>query len=308
MRGNRQRISKRLDNEIKGANSEVRRLAAILVLLWIAIGIASYLWWIPELIPDSGKCFTVFPVDCLEVENLAKEIVAGSIGVAIIWALSYALIQHFDNIKEDLTKREIASHVVMELEDALADHPDTPQKFVQYGLAGSLMSLDTIKQQALNLHCNDIRIMTTWFTNAGLLYQLFNDVAKENKNHYRIQILLLNPNSVAAKQRSHDLEEVSEDTVPHGIRECRAAIERLNLSRIEIRYYDSLPSFPLYIFDNHAFYGLFPHGMWADNGPWIEVQLRNPDNHPTDIGRFLTREFEKVWEKAVPVRQWDGQR
>jgi hypothetical protein len=306
MRGNRQRISNRLESEIKGANDEIRRLIAILVLVWIALGTASYLWGIPTWIP-SEHCFNDLPVDCSEAQNLAKEIVGGSIAVAIISALSYALIQHFSNIKEELTKREIAAHVVMELEEALADHPDAQKKFVQYGIVDCLTSLDTIKEQALSLHCTDIRIMTTWFTNAGRLYQLFKDVAIENKNHYRIQILLLDPNSGAAKQRSHDLEEVNEDTVPHSIRECRAAIERLNLSRIEIRYYSSLPSFPLYIFDNHAFYGLFPHGMWADHGPWIEVQLRDSENHHTDIGRFLAREFDKVWENAVVVKQWDGQ-
>src|SRR5690349_19725007 len=151
MPGNRPSNSNPLDMDIKGANRAVRRLIAILVLTWVVLGSALYLWWIPVLIPPQS-CLGGLPVPCAEVQHLTRAVVSSSIAVAIISALGYSLIQRFNTMKEDRLKREIESQVVLELEQALVNQAEMQKRFSQYGIADCCMSLDLIKEKALKLH------------------------------------------------------------------------------------------------------------------------------------------------------------
>jgi hypothetical protein len=262
-----------------------------------------------------GGCFVYFYISSwgkswgltVEAIEFIRSVITNLVPVGVIYIVAYFTLRAVDSARENYKNRVLLEGFEKTFSDELAELTVLVTKFAEFlkeykairsvGIISCPTSLDEIKERALRLQCSRIQIMTTFFTNPASLHQLFQKTSK--LEGYNIQILLLNPRSEMAKQRSRDLKELGTDNVPRLIRECRLQLEKLNIPNLEIRYYNSLPSFPLYIFGNYAYWGTFPHGKLADFAPWICVELYNTDNDVTIAGQFLIEEFERVWHSAT---------
>jgi hypothetical protein len=306
MQRNRQKYRNPQDPSVVGLLNTFDIVLLVTVLLVVA-GFMILYFAIPNLVTDGETCgIGNLKVPCLDFRNFVQSIATNAIPVGLTSVLGYLILRHYQNLREMQKNRDLALLVAAEIEPSLAHHAGIQKKFVKYGITDCYKSLDEVKEKALELPCSDIRIMTTWFTHADVLHEIFINAAKQKG--YQIRILLLDPSSKAAEQRSKDLKDLNVGDVRTRIRECRNDLESLNQSGMEIRYYNVLPSFPLYIFNNHAYFGVFPHIFPADFGPWLEIHLRDSDNNHTEIGRFLEKELEKVWKEAVNVKRWDQQK
>jgi hypothetical protein len=291
-------------------NQENGYLAISLVVVLVLLGILVY-FAMPAPNQTGGQngnveqkiCeFTIGimtrPMAC-DLRDFFQGIAVDLIAVGFIFLVGYVPLKS----KEANNNRYVATLLSSEMEKKLTHFAGIHEKFAKSGITNYYEQLIEVKAIAIRLHSSDIKIMTTWFTDLEGLRDIFRKAAKNKK---RIQILLLDPSSGMAEQRSRDLGDAP-GTVPYHIQACRTQIEKLNLPGIKIKYYNALPSFPLYIFGNNAFFGVFPHGLWADQGPWLHVQLQDPDNNSTAVGGFLIDEFEKVWAIARDIKEWDQQ-
>ena len=148
-----------------------------------------------------------------------------------------------------------------------------------------------------------IWLLNTW---TGIIDydQLFIEAIDRGVN---VMLLLLDPSSPFARQRSLDLQLGSnngppdENQVPNNI---RASIRRManayltvaNLrERLELRLYNLLPSFSICGCDDKAFVGFFPHSAKTSDFAVLEIRM------DTLFGDQVAAEFERIWQHATPV-------
>lgn len=113
----------------------------------------------------------------------------------------------------------------------------------------------------------------------------------------KLQLLLIDPHSHAAKQREADLN----DDISFGVRQSlygaykvQDAIEDKSL--VEVRLYSSLPYLIYMRCDNRALVGFYPMGKMGNTSPHLEIYYLD-----RGMGEFAATQFAAVWDKAVPV-------
>jgi len=140
-----------------------------------------------------------------------------------------------------------------------------------------------------------IKLMSTWLGSLTTSSDLFQKAAK---NGNTLQILLLNPDSEAAKQRGIDLygdPGAVKRRVTSSIDEVMALSDRYSVTT-KIRLYDNLPSVQAYIIGDTAMAGFFWHGSRSTFRTQLEVSRVNSSY----FGLQLLAEFEETWDKAKP--------
>jgi hypothetical protein len=112
----------------------------------------------------------------------------------------------------------------------------------------------------------------------------------------QVQVLLLDPDCMAAQQRSEELEKQRVD-VPGQIREnlrhlygFRQALDDRLRSRLQVHVYDASPSIQLYQWDGQALISFFPIGKVSFNVEQLEVDMASP------WGEFVHARFEELWQ------------
>jgi DNA-binding CsgD family transcriptional regulator len=165
------------------------------------------------------------------------------------------------------------------------------------------MPIDTFVGWTQHAH-KTVRLLTTW---TGLLYnqpQLFYAPLERG---CAVQILLLNPSSPFARQRSLDiylgmpLRTINEQEVPRNIQTSIRQIADLYQEaeglpgRLDLRLYDLLPSFSLYQCDLRILIGFFPHSARTTTFPMLEVQSDSL------LGRRFSEEFDAIWTHATAI-------
>jgi len=120
-----------------------------------------------------------------------------------------------------------------------------------------------------------------------------------------IRILLLDPESKAAEQRTEEIGHHAD--VPRAIMDTLLHLERFrqNLSSglrdsFEVRIYSASPSVQLYRWDDRAFFSFFPIGRGAVETPKLEAQMLTP------WGQFVQRRFEELWDdtRTLPLERY----
>lgn len=148
-----------------------------------------------------------------------------------------------------------------------------------------------------------IRVLNTW---TGIFYGDPSVIIEAIKRGCNFQILLLDPSSAFAKQRSIDIhlddkEAVDENEVPKNIltsiRHLASLYQELNdaKGRMELRLYNVLPSFSVHQCDNRALIGFFPHSERTTAFPMLQVEMQSP------FGLRFNEEFEAIWNTATVI-------
>lgn len=194
------------------------------------------------------------------------------------------------------------SAVVTQIQQSLHEAADLVDEMERAGIKTTYAFLSTPQIKRHVSSGRRIRIMQTWIEQIEDYRESLLEVGA--KEGYTIQVLLLDPNSEFARQRSRDLG-FSENRVPKFIQENTAVLDQLrtnhHLANLEVRYYNALPSFQLYISDNYAFFGLFPHGVWSTAAPQLGIELKRQGEY-TMFGELLSSEFDRIWSRAQPER------
>lgn len=142
-----------------------------------------------------------------------------------------------------------------------------------------------------------IRVLNTW---SHVIARHDHLLAQALGRGVALQILLLDPSSTFAKQRSLDLH-LDDEEVPQNI---RANIRQLATlypeldgarSSLELRLYNVLPSFSIHCVDDQALIGFFPHAARTTSFPLLEIHIDAP------FGQYIDAEFEQIWKSATPV-------
>lgn len=136
-----------------------------------------------------------------------------------------------------------------------------------------------------------------------------NAILNAVKRGLRVQILLLHPNSIVARQRARDLEqpllsylEQMTKTLAHLHsleeriqREFERSGERGKDARFTVRLYDKLPSITVYACKEHIYTSFFPHDQPSDRGTILKI-LRS-----TMLGAFVKRQFDSLLDDHATI-------
>lgn len=109
-----------------------------------------------------------------------------------------------------------------------------------------------------------------------------------------VRILLLDPDSAAAAQRTEELRHVGvatliRDNLRHLYR-FRGELEPAQQRLLTVRVYDASPSIQLYQWDDKALISFFPIGVRAYDAPQLEAYLASP------WGDFVQGRFDELWQ------------
>ena len=142
-----------------------------------------------------------------------------------------------------------------------------------------------------------VRILDTWTI---LLERRHRDstlhsIREALKQGAQVQVLLLDPDCVAAQQRTEELEKQRVD-VPRQIKENLRhlygfweTLDKQLRPRLQVHVYDASPSIQLYQWDGQALISFFPIGKLSFNVPQLEVDMASP------WGEFVHARFEELW-------------
>jgi transcriptional regulator with XRE-family HTH domain len=146
-----------------------------------------------------------------------------------------------------------------------------------------------------------IRILDTALGDPVLALE--NVFLEASKHSVQMKVLLLDPDSLLAIQRSHDVwptgsASVDQMYVSNRIRSNIGDLRRWVAKgmNLQVRIYTALPPFQLIACGDRSLIGFFAYGARASLGPQIEIC-----GAETLLGRFVMAEFDKLWERAIPV-------
>jgi hypothetical protein len=114
----------------------------------------------------------------------------------------------------------------------------------------------------------------------------------------RVEILLLNPGSLAVDVRQQELAGAAirlnvQREIMRNLRRLTAFADALGESErrhFEVRLYDAAASITLYRWDDRALVSFLPIGRFSEFGAQLEVTTRSP------LGEFLEQRFRDLWE------------
>jgi hypothetical protein len=147
----------------------------------------------------------------------------------------------------------------------------------------------------------NIRVLVIW---SSLLYMFSEPMKYAMLNGTNVQLLLLNPDSLSARQRSKDLQKEENYTakriwenvgvIKQQILDLKS--EGINPNQVELKFYDATPSRTIYIADESAFVGTHPPRIMSIHSHHTEVF-----GEDTDLYRSLEKHFNDLWEVGIEV-------
>lgn len=148
-----------------------------------------------------------------------------------------------------------------------------------------------------------VRILQTWLP----VTEFWEGLLTAAENGADLHILLLDPHSPFARQRSRDLGHNESDT-PDNIWASLQHLSDLTLrepalmeAHLQVRLYNSLPNYPVYLADHRGFVGFFPHSRHSMEFPNFEIRTHLWGTF-TPFGKEVVADFERRWEHARPIR------
>jgi hypothetical protein len=145
-----------------------------------------------------------------------------------------------------------------------------------------------------------VQILTTFSSglNPPLTDRFLKALAAALTRDTTIEILLVNPNSLAAKQRQQELSGASnvQRDIMNNVRSLGTFIAGLSdaqRERVGVRLYDASASITLYRWDDRALVSFLPIGRFSEHGTQLEVSMRSP------LGEFVEQRFEELWHHST---------
>jgi len=154
----------------------------------------------------------------------------------------------------------------------------------------------------------NIRILDTWTLllerrNRSRTFDAMREALDQGAT---IRVLLLDPNSAAALQRTEELERREIDVaaqIMDNLRQLYLFRHQLQSpemkSRLKVCVYDASPSIQLYQWDDRALISFFPIGEVSFDVPQLEVDMASP------WGQFVDRRFDELWDQRDHVLSLD---
>lgn len=150
-----------------------------------------------------------------------------------------------------------------------------------------------------------VRIMDTFsnLLDSPHTPDFFNAVKLALERQAIVQILLLDPDSLAARQRAHELDDP--DVYREIMRNLRALYDfRDTIQPISqrhnfnVRIYTTSPSITVYRWDEKALVSFFPVGKISSEGAQLEITIGSP------LGKFANERFNSLWEVSKDLQQF----
>lgn len=120
------------------------------------------------------------------------------------------------------------------------------------------------------------------------------------RRHGRVQILLLDPDSPAAAQRTAELRghrDVGREVrrTLHRLAAYRQSLDEHLRSRFEVRLYTASPSVAIYQWDERLLVSFLPLGELSGDSAQLEVSVASP------LGDFVAERFSELWQNSAPI-------
>ena len=142
---------------------------------------------------------------------------------------------------------------------------------------------------------NEIWIFQTWIPEEIQVPSLLEAVRRGIK----LKVLLINPASLVTQQRLADIGYPKTTDRPVKMLEgLKVKIHRAGVAdgNVEIRWYEALPPFCLYLVDDWMLVGFSWQGRPNMRGPHLAVFGRS-----SVMGRAISDTFQDIWDRANPV-------
>jgi hypothetical protein len=152
---------------------------------------------------------------------------------------------------------------------------------------------------------SNVRIMDTYsnLLDGPYTASFFEAIELALEREAVVQILLLDPDSFAARQRAHELDDP--DVYREIMRNFRVLHEFRNragpTSRgrdVNVRMYTASPTITLYRWDEKALVSFFPVGKISSQGAQLEIIANSP------LGAFVNERFNFLWAGGKDLGQF----
>jgi hypothetical protein len=243
-----------------------------------------------------NKYPSVEPV-LLQFHNIIPEFIA----VLLISLLTYWLLRGSQQVDSEQQIKQLAGVISSEVKSVFG----RSNVFEKFGISDVHRKLD------YGMLCNMISeskdrvwILHTWTRNAFHNAELREAYVMASKNKAKIKVLLLNPDTEIAKQRSYDsygLDSTGQETrnrILNSLEGFQLLKDKNNLKNIAVKYYTALPSVPIYICDDKALAGYFMHEKISGDNLHIIVDILDSNGNKTMFGHQLENEFLSMWKNG----------
>jgi hypothetical protein len=221
----------------------------------------------------------------------------------IIVIISFVLFRKISDKKAERQKKELLSEIEDRIKTSVTTESDFRKMLHESGLQGiyERHHRDIVLKEMRECS-KEVAVLNTYLVEPHSFEQAF---VGASQNGAKIRILLLDPDSAVARQRSIDMwpgddpTDADETYVPSQIRmtldEFRRISRANNLKNVEIRLYNTLLSVQLFRCDDDLYLGFFPHGKKALQAAQMKIH-----GYTYISNQFLT-EFDLVWNSAKAV-------
>nr|WP_134003042.1 hypothetical protein [Streptomyces sp. 846.5] len=120
-----------------------------------------------------------------------------------------------------------------------------------------------------------------------------------------VRILLLDPDSLAARQRSAEIREDVRREIMRNLRDLhrlQAGLPAERREQFQVRLYGAAPSIQLYRWGERMMVSFYPVDRLSGEGQQLEVRISTP------LGSFVAERFADLWANARPMAEVMTQR
>ncbi|MFD8818873.1 hypothetical protein ACFV23_47180 [Streptomyces sp. NPDC059627] len=153
---------------------------------------------------------------------------------------------------------------------------------------------------------SNVKVLDTFSNLFGPQFseRLFRGVRSATASGARVQILLLDPDSLAVILRGRELGEQSADIrrdIMRNLRTLDAFARRLDATArelLEVRLCSTSPGVTLYRWDERCLVSFLTVGRLSGEGVQLEVAVRSP------LGTFVEQRFDELWQQGKPMERF----
>ncbi|MGW2523358.1 hypothetical protein ACWC09_41520 [Streptomyces sp. NPDC001617] len=153
---------------------------------------------------------------------------------------------------------------------------------------------------------SNVKVLDTFSNLFGPQFseRLFRGVKAATAHGARVQILLLDPDSLAVILRGRELGERSDDIRRDILRNLRTLdrfaqrLDEASRQLLEVRLCSTSPGVTLYRWDERCLVSFLTVGRLSGEGVQLEVAVRSP------LGTFVEQRFDELWQQGKPMERF----
>ncbi|WP_051900851.1 hypothetical protein [Streptomyces aureus] len=153
---------------------------------------------------------------------------------------------------------------------------------------------------------SNVKVLDTFSSVFGPQFseRLFRGVKAATAHGARVQILLLDPDSLAVILRGRELGGQSADIrrdIMRNLRTLDRFAQRLDEDSrhlLEVRLCSTSPGVTLYRWDDRSLVSFLTVGRLSGEGVQLEVAVRSP------LGTFVEQRFDELWQQSMPMERF----